>query len=156
MPSLWRHNCICRTPHLISMKIFEGHLGIKWSTEKKIHDIIDHVIPQPYCFEKIKTFKNHLLWNGWTDRGETLHVWLPATGNKRFTHMMSLVTWFGSHIWFTLKPIKIHHSKEVLARVCNLWLLFFLFPFYYFFYFFIFYLFLIYDKVCIYTQQRFV
>ena len=26
--------------------------------------------------------------------------------DKRFTHMMSLVTWFGSHIGFTLKPIK--------------------------------------------------
>ena len=37
--------------------------------------------------------------------------------NKTIT---SLVTWFGSHIEFTLKPIKIHHSKEVLVRVCNL------------------------------------
>ena len=27
--------------------------------------------------------------------------------NKSFTHMMSLVTWFSSHIGFTLKPIKI-------------------------------------------------
>ena len=35
VPSLWRHHCKCRT-HLISMKISEGHLGIKWSTEKRI------------------------------------------------------------------------------------------------------------------------
>ena len=40
--------------------------------------------------------------------------------NKRVTHVMSLVTWFGSHIGFTIKPVKIHHLKEVLARVCNL------------------------------------
>ena len=26
-PSIWCHNCKCRTLHLISMKIFEGHLG---------------------------------------------------------------------------------------------------------------------------------
>ena len=36
--------------------------------------------------------------------------------NKRITHMTSQVTWFGSHIGFTLKPIKILHSKEVLVR----------------------------------------
>ena len=36
----------------------------------------------------------------------------------------------GHVVWqpycISLKPIKIHHSKEVLVRVCNLWLLFFL------------------------------
>ena len=40
--------------------------------------------------------------------------------NKRVTHKTSLVRLLGSHIRFTLKPIKIHHSKEVVARVCNL------------------------------------
>ena len=30
--SLWCHNCICRMLHPISIKNFEGHLGIKWST----------------------------------------------------------------------------------------------------------------------------
>jgi len=34
VPSLWRHNCRCGTPHPISTKIFEGHLGIKLSTER--------------------------------------------------------------------------------------------------------------------------
>ena len=31
----------------------------------------------------------------------------PSVRNKTFTHMMSIVTWFDSHIGFTLKPIKI-------------------------------------------------
>ena len=34
---------------------------------------------------------------------------------KKFTHMMSLVTWFGSHIGFTLKPIK----KKVFSRMAG-------------------------------------
>jgi len=46
LPSLWRHKCICRTLHLISIHIFEGHLGIKCSTN--IFDVISHVIWQPY------------------------------------------------------------------------------------------------------------
>ena len=50
-----------------------------------------------------------------------------STRNKRFTRMTSLVICFGSHIGFTLKPIKRHYSKEVLVRVCNRWLLFYLF-----------------------------
>ena len=35
--------------HQIIMKIFDGHLGIKWST-KIFDDVIGHVIRQPYCF----------------------------------------------------------------------------------------------------------
>ena len=31
--------------------------------------------------------------------------------NKSFTHMMSSVTWFGGHIRFTLKHIKIIFSR---------------------------------------------
>ena len=35
-----------------------------------------------------------------------------SMGNKRFTHMMSLVTSFGSHIGFTPKPIKMISLKR--------------------------------------------
>ena len=52
------------------------------------------------------TLNNLLLWSGWTDRRETLHVWRLSMWNKSFTHMMSKVTWFGSHSAFTRKPIK--------------------------------------------------
>jgi len=71
----WCHNCIWRTLHLISMKIFVRHLWIKFSTEKKFDVAIGHVIRQPYCFlKKSKIF----LWSGSTDPGETLHVRLPV------------------------------------------------------------------------------
>ena len=33
--------------------------------------------------------------------------------NKRFTHLTSQVTWFGSHIGFTLKPIFIFFSRQL-------------------------------------------
>ena len=49
---------------LISMKIFEGYLGIKWSTEKKFDDVIGEVIQQPYCFiekENLQKFSS-LKW----------------------------------------------------------------------------------------------
>ena len=54
-----------RTPHPISMKNFQGHPGIDWSTEKKekkIDDEIVHVVWQPFFFQK-KTFENLLLRN---------------------------------------------------------------------------------------------
>ena len=91
VPLLWRHNCICRTLHPISMKIFESHL----------------VIRQPYCF----------FWFFLTSEiDEQIEAKLYkydrlSMRNKRITHMMSLVTWFGRHIGFTLKHIKIFFSR---------------------------------------------
>ena len=77
VPLLWCHNCICRTLHPISMKNFECHLWIKWSTEMKfmmssVTWFGSHIV----FFILKKTFKN-LLWSGWTDRGETLQAWPP-------------------------------------------------------------------------------
>ena len=113
-------------PHPIRMKNFEGHLGIKWSTEKKFDDIVSHIIRQPHCFFK-KT--SNIFFSEMTEQIEMkLYTYdCLSMMNKRFTHMMSQVTCFGSHTAYTLKPLKIHHSKEVSVRVCNLRLLFFLF-----------------------------
>ena len=76
MSSLWRHSCICRTPYLISMNIFEGQLGLN-GTQKNhwwCHRSRDSAAT---LFKKKKNnFKNLILWSGWTNRGETLHVWL--------------------------------------------------------------------------------
>ena len=87
VPSLWRHNYICRMLHLISMKNLVGHLGTKWFTEKhlmmsSVTGFGNHIV---FLF---LTFKN-LLWNGWTDRGETLQIYRLSMRNKRFTHMTS-------------------------------------------------------------------
>jgi len=105
MPSLWRHNCIWRIPHQMSMKIFEGHLGIKWSTGKKswCHRSRDSAVILFKTQKPSKTF---------SEVAEQIEVKLYtydrlSMRNKSFTHMMSLVTWFGSHIGFILKPIKI-------------------------------------------------
>ena len=48
LPSLWRHNCIHRTLHLISMKNLWGSSWDKMVHRKKIDDIISHIIRQPY------------------------------------------------------------------------------------------------------------
>ena len=83
----------------------------------KVDDVIGHVIGQPYCF----FFKPSKIF--FTEMAEQIEAKLYkydrlSTRNKTFTNMISLVTWFGSHIGFTRKPTKkIHHSKEVLARV---------------------------------------
>ena len=65
------------------------------------------MIRQPYCLKKIKPSKIFF-----SEVAEQIEVKLYlydrlSMRNKRFTHMMSLVTWFGSHIGFTLRPIKI-------------------------------------------------
>ena len=44
--------------HLISMKSFEGHLGINWSTEKKFDDAISHMVQQQYCLKKKKNLQH--------------------------------------------------------------------------------------------------
>ena len=80
-----------------------------------------------FCLFLFLTFKNLLLWNGWKYRGKNFTQMNAYPWETKVIPMTSWVTWFGSHIGFTRKPIKIHHFKEVLARVCNLWLLFFLF-----------------------------
>ena len=107
---------ICRMLHPISMKIFEGHLVRKWSTEKKIDDIIGHVIWQPYCLRKkinkpskISEVAEHIEAKRYTYDHLSMR-------NKRFTHMASLVTWFDSHIGFTLKTYKKSSSPERLDR----------------------------------------
>ena len=91
---LWRHNCIWRRLHLSSMKMFEGHLGIKWYTEKKMMSFVTW-FRQSYCFFCFfLTFKNPLLWSGWTDQGETLKVWPPIHEQKVHTYdVISHMAW---------------------------------------------------------------
>ena len=74
------------------------------------------------------TFKILLLWNSWTDRDETLNAWPPVDEEQK-VHTYDVIRSHGLATIFNLPNNlnKIHHSKEVLARVCNLWLLFFLF-----------------------------
>ena len=114
MPSLWRHNCICRTPHPISMKILRD----KMVHRKKFDDVIG------YMFSKI-----FFEWNGWTDRDESLHVWPPVHDEQKVHTYDVICHMVYQQYWIYPTPIKIHHSKEVLARVCDLWLLFFLLEF---------------------------
>ena len=132
VPSLWRHNCICRTPHPISMKIFDGHLGIKWSTEEKFITSLVMGFGSHVVLKNKNTFKN-LLCSGLTERGETSLLWPPVHEEQK-VHTYDIIGYMvGSHISLKAIKKKIHHSKEVLARVCNLWLLFFLFNFHWFF-----------------------
>ena len=126
VPSLWCHTCICKTLHLISMKNFEGHLGIKWSRENNWwrHRSRDSGIILFFL-----TFKNLLLWSGWTNRGKTLQVWLPIHEEQQ-GHTYDVIghmVWQPCWIYPKTDKKKIRHSKEVLASVCNLCLLFFLF-----------------------------
>ena len=100
---------ICRTPHPISMKIFEGHLGIKWSTENNFMTSLVTWFGMRIFFFFFKRSKT-------SEVAEQIEAKLYTYNrlfmrNKRFTHMMSLVTWFGSHIGFTLKHIKIFFSR---------------------------------------------
>ena len=91
----------------------------------KFNDVIGHMIRQPYCLQKIP-FKNLLFWSGWTNRGETLHVWPPVHEEQK-VHTYDIIghiVWQPYWIYPQTYKKKIHHSKEVLVRVCNLWLLF--------------------------------
>ena len=45
--------------------------------------------------EKKITFKNLLLWSGWTDRGETLHVW-PSVHEEQKVHTYDII---GHMVW---------------------------------------------------------
>ena len=114
MPSLWRQNCICRTPHPISMKNFEGHRGIKMVYRKKFNDIVSHVIRQLHFVLFFLTFKN--LWSGWTDRGETLHVWLPMheERNVHTYHIIGHLVW--QPYWIYPKMYLKKKSPERLDR----------------------------------------
>ena len=60
---------------------------------KIFDDIISHTIWQPCCFF-LKTFKN-LLWNGGTDRGETLQVWPPIDEEQK-VHTYDVI---GHMVW---------------------------------------------------------
>ena len=85
--------------------------------DKMVHknifdDVIGHVIRQPYCFY----FFLNLQKIFFSEMAEKIEAKLYTNDhlsmrNKRVTHMISLVTSFGSHIGFTLKPIKIHHLQ---------------------------------------------
>ena len=79
---------------------------------KKFDDVIGHVIRQPCCFFNLQ--KSHLKWLNRSRRNYTYDR--LSMRNKRFTHMMSKVTWFGSHIGFTWKPIKKSSSSDQLDR----------------------------------------
>ena len=79
--------CIWRMRHLISMKLFEGHLGLKLSTAEKIDDFIGHVIRQPYrvlfCFllSKISEVAEQI-------EAKLYKYNRLSMRNKRLTHMM--------------------------------------------------------------------
>ena len=70
------------------------------------HDVIGHVIQQSYCLKKQKKTSKTF-----SEVAEQIEMKLYtydrlSMRNKRFTQMMSLVTRFGSHIGFILKPTK--------------------------------------------------
>ena len=69
---------------------------------KKFHDVIGHVIQQPYCFFFVLFSPSKIF----SETPEKIEVKLYtydrlSMTNKRVTHMTSYVTWFGSHIGFT-------------------------------------------------------
>ena len=78
------------------MKNFEGHRGIKWSREKK-NSIRHWSRDSAAILFKIKkeTFKNVFLWRGWTNRGETLHVWPPVHEEQK-VHTYDII---GHMVW---------------------------------------------------------
>ena len=89
VPSSWRHNYIHWMLHPISMLIFKGHLGINWLTKKLMTSSI--TLFSRHLF--FLTFKN--LWNGWTDRGETLHIWHPIHEEQK-VHTFDVI---GHMVW---------------------------------------------------------
>ena len=75
--------------HLISMKIFEGHLGINWSTEKNLMKssvmwFSSHIV---FCF-----FKTSKIFFSETDEQIEVKPYKYdrlSMRKKTFTHMMS-------------------------------------------------------------------
>ena len=107
---LWCYNFICRMLHPISMNIFEGHLGMKWSTKKWWrHQKRDSAVILLFLFLNLQNLPG---WNGWTDQGKnftrmTAYPW-GTKGSHIWCHRWQ---WFDSHIGFTLKLVKIFSSR---------------------------------------------
>ena len=99
------------------MKNFEGNLGIKWSTEKKID--VNRSRDSAAILLKKEFFKkpSKISFVVAEQIEAKLYTYDSLSmRNKRFTHIMSWVTWFGSHIGFTLKPIKIFSGTAGLIE----------------------------------------
>ena len=93
-------------------------------------DVIGHVVWQPYWIYP-KTYKNLILQNGSTNRGETWHKCSPSHGCTSLLRNNWSVTWFGSHIGFkkilnnvfsgiaySIK-VKLHiYDQVVMGNIC--------------------------------------
>jgi len=109
VPLLRHHIWIHKTRHAMSMKISDGHQGINWSTEK-IDDAIGHVVKQLFFWKKKNLHKSTLKWLNRLRKnftGITAYRW----GIKSSPPMTSYITWFGSHIGLTVKPLKSFFSR---------------------------------------------
>ena len=114
VPLFWCCNCICRTLRHISMKNFWGSSTDKMIHKKKIwwrHRSGDSAAMLFLKRKPSKIFFSEVVVQIKAKLYTYNHL---SMRNKRFTHMTSQVTWFGSHIGFTIKPIK--SSPERLNR----------------------------------------